>query len=144
MNFGTLTRFSDPLFNWVVDMMADDNAYYLTNQPDYILNMVFVVLLVCSVGAVLTFYYGIAAKAENATYKNLFTIFLLGILVLVLATLVCALRSGYSDCYSYMNFWKVILVDVCYYAVLFEVIAWLVKTGSNAKHLSILGYFTNK
>lgn len=135
-----LSTIAEALFGWILDANSDD---YGTIVNSDVLPWVLISLLVVSIATAMSFYYGVAKIAANATKKNYIVVFLLGLLVLWLANLVIV--PTIVDDWSYafeMNNILICLIDSVYYIVLYEIVSLFAKDGSNAKHIHLLNCFS--
>ena len=130
----------DTLFGWVLDANSSDYGTILNLEvPAWI----FIMLVVITVATVMTFYYGVAKNVANATKKNYFTVFLLGLLVVWLANLI--IIPTIVDDWDYalgLNNILMSLVDSLCYAILYEIISLFAKENSNARHIHLFNCFS--
>lgn len=131
-----LSTIAEALFGWILVANADD---YGTIVNSDVLPWVLITLFIVAIAAAMTFYYGVAKIAANATKRNYIVVFLLGLLVLWLANLVIV--PTIVDDWSYafeMNNILICLIDSVYYVVLYEIVSLFAKDSSNAKHIHLL------
>ncbi len=131
-----LSTIADAIFGWALN--ANEASYSkMVNLevPAWVLLMLFIV----TIGAVCTFYYGIAKNVANATNKNYIIVFFLGILVLWLVNLIIVPTIVDEWDYAFeSNNIILSLVDTVFYMVLYEIISIFAKDQSNAKHIHLL------
>ena len=135
-----LSTIADAIFGWALD--ANGEGYSIM-QNENVPAWVLIMLLVVTLGAVCTFYFGIAQNATNATKKNYIVVCLLGLLVLWLANLIIV--PTIVDNWDYAFSWNNIvlcLVATLYYPILYEIFSIFAKEGSGARHLSLLKCFS--
>lgn len=82
----------------------------------------FIFLLAISFIAAAIFYFGVSKTVVNANKKNYWTIFGLGLFVLIIVTIVgLKLIFGNGPGYFCMNLFKLNLLNAVYYVILYEV-----------------------
>jgi len=135
-----LRTIADALFGCILDANADD--YGIITNSD-VLMWILIFLFIVTIITVMTFYYGVAKVAANATKKNYIVVFFLGLLVLWLANLIVipTIVDDWSYAFDKNNI-LLSFIDSIYYVVLYEIVSLFAKDGSNAKHLHLLNCFS--
>ena len=117
-----MEKLSFYLYDWILEKGGAFHQVYENNGGRGMF-WAFVFLLAVSIIAAAIFYFGVSKTIEKANKKNYWTVFLLGMLTLVIVTVVgLRLITGYAkpDFWS-MNLLKLNLINIAYYLVLFEV-----------------------
>ncbi|MDE5886628.1 MAG: hypothetical protein K2H46_03465 [Muribaculaceae bacterium] len=135
-----LSEIGNILYNWTLDANTTDYSLIINLEvPAWI----FIMLLIVTFASVMSFYYGVAKNAAEATKKNYIVVFLLGLLVLWLANLIIVptIVDNWDFAFS-MNNILLSVIDTVYYAILYEIISLFAKDKSNAKHIHLLNCFS--
>lgn len=133
MNF--LRTIADTIFSWVLDANGESFNVIMNND---VLLWHLIALFVITTASVLVFYYVVAKEVINATKKNYLTVFVLGLLVLWLVDyfVISTIIDDFSYTWTLNNFY-LSAINSLYYAILYGIISWFAKEGSNAKHISL-------
>lgn len=134
---------SEAIYPWVMDTRADDykffqNGHDFHNGLEYITIALFAAaLLFC-----LYFYFVQARDIVKATRKEYLAIFGIGFFTMVVVDFVLmATVAEYRNVLSSGNMWKITLVNVLYYIVLYQVFSWLFKGMSRVPNIDLIKCF---
>lgn len=126
MRESLISRLSDLLYKWILEAPGH-KEYHLVyeNAPNggYGMMWTFVFLLVISIAAAAVYYFVVSSSVVNANKRNYFTVGLLGLFALIVATVVgLRLITGYNDSsYWSSNLVSINLLNIVYYVLLYEV-----------------------
>lgn len=121
-----LIRLSDLLYKWILEAPGHKEyhqVYENVQNGGYGMMWTFVFLLVISIAAAAVYYFVVSSQAVNANKRNYFTVCLLGLFALIVATIVgLRLITGYNDAaYWSSNLVRINLLNILYYAIFYEV-----------------------
>ena len=130
-------KLSDLLYKWV--LKAPGHAEYHQVYDNSMtgghgMMWTFIFLLVISIVAAAIYYFVVCNSVVNATKKNYWTVCALGLLTLIITTIVgLRLISGYNaPTYWSSNLFMINLVNILWYAILFEVWSLVFKPMSKS------------
>lgn len=141
--FASLSEF---VFSFLMNTRADDYEHF-QNGPAYGGGMeyLFIALLLVPMAFCAVYYFGVAQKLANGTKKNYLVVFLIGFLTLwVLNFVIMATMSGMRNPFGSLNMWKINLVEIIYYPVLYQVYSWFMKSGSKVRNTDLISCLSNK
>ena len=121
-----LIRLSDLLYKWILQAPGHKEyhlVYENVQNGGYGMMWTFVFLLVISIAAAAVYYFVVSSSVVNANKRNYFTVGLLGLFALIVATVVgLRLITGYNDSsYWRSNLVRINLLNIVYYILLYEV-----------------------
>lgn len=138
-------------YKWVIDTNEYQNdvntweTYLDMTQGAGGLSYLFLTLIVISLVTAVIFYYGIAKNVSAATKKNYVVVCLMGLVTLLVFNFVVAfVGCEWSSCLSSWNMWKICLIDILYYFILFEIWSLLIKGKSNAETIDWISIIFGK
>lgn len=142
----TLTdRVSFFLYQWTGIVNATENNFVeVFGHEGHGLEYCFLFLFGVSLVFTLIFYFGMATNVNNATPKNYLLTMLMGYIVLVATNYFGFATIFGNECISSMNLLKVSLIDILYYAILFELFSLAFKNMSNASNIDLISILFNK
>lgn len=130
-------KLSELLYKWV--LKAPGHAEYFqvydnSMKGGHGMMWTFIFLLVISIGAAAIYYFFVSQSVVNATKKNYWTVCGLGLLTLIIATIVgLRLITGYNaPAYWSSNLFMINLVNILWYAILFEIWSLIFKPMSKS------------
>lgn len=141
-----LETLSEVLYGWLMNTQADDYTHF-QNGYDYGCGMeyLFCALLIVPLCFTLYFYFVQARILAQGTKANYMIIFFLGLLTLFVLNFVLLITAAdYPNALTSWNMWKINLIDIVYYAVLYELYSWLVKGYSKVPNIDLITCLSNK
>lgn len=136
---------SEIFYSFVMNTRASDYKEYFQNGHNYCNGMeyLFIALLLVPLCFCLYFYYVQAANLANGTKKNYIVIFLLGFLTLLVVNFVLlSTCAGYKNALTSGNMWKVNMIDVIYYPIMYQLYSWFAKSGSKVRNIDLISCFS--
>ena len=137
---------SEFIYSFVLNTRANDYHYFQNGHGyGYGMEYLFIALLVIPLVFCLYFYFVHASKLQNGTKNNYMVIFILGFLTLVVVDFVLmSTCAGYRNAFSSGNMWKVNLLDIIYYPVVYQLFSWFVKSFSKVPNIDLINCISNK
>lgn len=137
---------SEFIYSFVLNTRANDYHYFQNGHGyGYGMEYLFIALLVIPLVFCLYFYFVQASKLQNGTKNNYMVIFILGFLTLVVVDFVLmSTCAGYRNAFSSGNMWKVNLLDIIYYPVVYQLFSWFVKSFSKVPNIDLINCISNK
>lgn len=121
-----LIRLSDLLYKWILEAPGHKEyhqVYENVQNGGCGMMWTFLFLLVISIAAASVYYFVVSNSVVNANKRNYFTVGVLGLFALIVATVVgLRLITGYNDAaYWSSNLVRINLLNIVYYAIFYEV-----------------------
>lgn len=137
---------SELIFSFMMNTRAADYEHF-QNGPAYGGGMeyLFIVLLLVPLAFAATYYFGVAQKLANGTKKNYLVVFLIGFLTLwMLNFVVMATAADLRNPFSSGNMWKINLIEIIYYPIVYQLYSWFMKSASKVKNIDLISCLSNK
>lgn len=137
---------SEKLYSFVMNTRASDWHFFQNGQTYHNgLEYLFIALLVIPLCFCLYFYFVQAANLANGTKKNYMVIFLLGFLSLLVVNFVLMYKcAGHPNAITSGNMWKINMIDVIYYPVMYQLYSWFIKDASKVPNTDLISCFSKK
>lgn len=134
-----IVKISELLYAWLLNARDADykffqNGHGYGNGMEYLCIALFVFPLVFSA----FFYFVQAQKLANATRNAYLVIFFLGLLSLIVASYVIMFTVvEHENVFLDGNMLKLMLADIIYYSILYQLYSWFMKGASNVPNLDL-------
>ena len=134
-----IEKISEIMYAWLLNARDADykffqNGHGYHNGMEYLSITLFIVPLLFS----LYFYFVQAKKLSNATRNAYLIICGLGLLSLIVASYVVMFSFvGYESIFTDTNMFKIVIADIVYYAILYQLYSWFMKGASNVPNLDL-------
>lgn len=134
-----IEKISEILYAWLLNARDADYKFYQNghgygNGLEYLCIALFIVPLLFS----LYFYFIQAQKLSYATRNAYLVICGLGLLTLIVASYVIMYTFvGFESVFTDSNMLKIMLADIIYYAILYQLYSWFMKGASNVPNLDL-------
>lgn len=138
-----IEKISEIVYAWMLNARAT-NYKFFQNGYDYGNGMEYlcIALLVFPLLFAAYFYFVQAKKLTNATRNAYLVICALGLLSLIVASYVIMYTFvGYKGVFLDGNMFKIALIDVVYYALLYQLYSWFMKGASGVPNLDLWSSF---
>ena len=137
---------SEIFYSFVMNTRASDYQFF-QNGHNYGngLEYLFIALLVIPLCFCLYFYFVQASNLANGTKKNYMVIFLLGFLSLLVVDFVLMTTcAGHRNALTSWNMWKINMIDIIYYPVMYQLYSWFIKGASKVPNIDLISCFSKK
>lgn len=137
---------SEIVYSHVLNTRAND-YHFFQNGHNYGngLEYLFLALLIVPLCFCVYFYFVQASKLANGTKKNYMIIFLLGFLTLLVVDFVLmSTCAGHRNALTSGNMWKINIIDVIYYPIVYQLYSWFLKGMSNVPNVHLISCFSKK